>query len=676
MNKKELHLLILCLISFFSSTDQLYANEKIRERDLYRIGKQAMESDDYYTAIESFRMAIILNPSYADARLSMAEALYLLGEYSEAYKEITAAKRYTFQDKRRIIIEARILTALARYDEAIALYTDLLTRRPYDSEVNQGLGEVYAIQGRRDLADRAYNRSLEYSPGNLRVLLQLIILHDNAREKTQGENILTEALRLYPNDLHLRIQAAEHHALYDEWDEVAEHLDHARAMLQGPHDGRYRRISILNASMALRRGDPAAALAHLESIPGDEDSELLFLKARIYRDLGQESTAQGFLRLLLRQNPDDEVTRIFREAPLVQAIDGLMEFRTDAASWHINKGKRLEESYYYRQALVSYQWARKIDSTNVEHWLKYANLIRLMGFPGKYRDELYAITVELQNDSERQSSVQKYLNLLEHSEISSLAGDWGIDDPWNFPPSDWKVGVFIILEKQLFHNHEGAGMAVASHAANLLDARSEISVVNLDGGIRPGVREVSSYTEAFRTARETVDYFILLNFAETDRSFSAAATVYLGRTGEVVTQVTQLRTGQEKVKDSLNLLVQDVSSFIPMKISILDVQGDTLLLNKGRWQGIEKDASLVVLRKGAARPAVTEEGIDYPVSDYLGSVNITDISEALSEGKFIRNGEFDFISTGDEVFFLDIPEYPENTTAPDPAFRSRLLSVP
>lgn len=676
MKSRRYALLFLGFLEFYGVGAGLSALEHSRERELYRMGQEALASDYYLSALDSFRAAIHLNPSYADARLGIAKALYLLGEYLEAYKEITAAKAFALHDRRRIILEARILTALGKYDEAALLYNGILADRPYDPEANQGLGEIYAIQGKRELADRAYEKSLEYSPGNLRVLLQLVILHDRAREKTPAENALKEAMRLYPDDLHVRIQAAEHHALYDEWEKASDYLDQALAMLRGPQDGRYRRVSALNASLALRRGDPAAALAILDTMGEEDEPDILFLRARAYRDLGQEARAQAVLRLLLRLAPEDEVTRIFREAPLVQSIGGLMEYRTEAASWHVKKGKRLEEAFYYGQALAAYRRARRIDSTNIDSWLLYSNLIRLMGFPEKYRDELNAAVSELDHAPDKQAAVRERLSVLEHSENDSLAQDWGVDDPWNYPPSVWSVGVFFAPERQVLTSHDGAGAALASYFADLLDVRPEVTVVNLDGGFFPGIREAADYTEAFKTARGTVDYFVMLEFAETERSFSAAATVYLGRTGESLIRSTQLRTGQEKVFDSIGLLVRDLISAIPLRMSILAVEGDMLLADKGRWHGIDAEEPMVVLRRGAARPSISDEGIEYAETDFLGTVEILRSSESLSEGRFLRNGDFDFVSAGDEFFSIAVPENSEITSIPDPAFRSRLLSVP
>ncbi|MCK5249997.1 MAG: tetratricopeptide repeat protein, partial [Spirochaetaceae bacterium] len=254
-----------------------------------------MSEDDPYHAIDSFRSALRINPAYADARLGMAEALFLLTEYEEAARELDEARPFASDRRDLVLLEARIITAMGRYDDAVVIYKRLLTTRPHDADANRGLAEIYAIIGQRELADGAYEISLRYSPGDRRVLLQLVLLHDEAREKAPANAALQEVLRLFPDNLAVRIQAAEHYALYDEWIAAMDHLDRAKSMLNGPEDKRYPRIGLLDAELSLRKGDPASALESLNSLPDLMAPEVLYLLARAYRDLGNELQAQNVL---------------------------------------------------------------------------------------------------------------------------------------------------------------------------------------------------------------------------------------------------------------------------------------------------------------------------------------------------------------------------------------------
>ena len=655
----------------------LHAADAPDWRKLNQDGQTALDRGDYSAAIDIYRTAIRLNPSWLDARMGITEALYLLGEYADANREMALTKKLAPADTQRILLEARILVALGKYDEAITLYNSILTKRPYDGEANQGLGEIYAIQGQRELADDAYAKSLQYKPGNLRALLQLILLHDRAGEQSMAEHVVQEALTRYPDNLNVRIQAAEHYSLYGEWNMASQHLDTAMVLLNGAKDNRYRQLARLQAALALRRGDPAVAESALNSMPGANEQDVLFLKARAYRALGKEVQAQQTLELLIKMDPEDEISHLFRESPFLQTIDGLEEYRHRAAQRYIDMGKKYENSFYYRKAFDSYRIARRIDSMNPDLWLTYANLIRLMGFSQKYRDELNAAIAELDKTPAKKIKFQEKLTLLDHSASGGIDSKWGVEDPWNTETSSWKTAIFFIADKQSLPDHAGAEAALSLYFAELLDSRFEIRVINPDGGIFPGVREVDSFTEALKAARTEADYFILLEFAETSRSFGATATVFLGRTGEELARLSQLRLGENRVQDAMNQLVQGTAIHIPLKMRILKVDGTRVLLDKGRWHGLEPgDKEYTVLRKGSVRPSIVNGGLEYSPGDFLGTLTIQSVSEPLGEGVFSMSGSFNFVSAGDEVFSIAAPENIPETILPDPALRMKLLSVP
>ncbi|MCK5736588.1 MAG: tetratricopeptide repeat protein, partial [Spirochaetaceae bacterium] len=67
-------LLLFISISAYSQNDR-------DARIFYQDGSNALAEDNPYTAIEFFRTALTINPSFVDARLGMAEALFQLTEY-------------------------------------------------------------------------------------------------------------------------------------------------------------------------------------------------------------------------------------------------------------------------------------------------------------------------------------------------------------------------------------------------------------------------------------------------------------------------------------------------------------------------------------------------------------------------------------------------------------------
>ncbi len=669
-------LFFLCIVLFPVS---LAARQSPGSRELYEAGRSYLSADNPYQAIDSFRSSLRLNPSYVEARLGMAEALFLLGEYEEASAELERARPYAKGLRELVLLEARILMALGNYESSVSLYNSLLDKRPHDAEANRGLAEIYALNGQKDLAEQAYGRSLQYLPGDRRALLQLVLLHDSRRQRQKAESALSEVLRLFPDNLTVRLQAAEHYALYGDWKAALDQLARAKSMapVPGNFDPRYRRVQMLDASLSLRRGDPAAALKALENLPAVDEPDSLFLLARIHRDLGSEEQAQRYLDILAKTVVNDEIVRIFREDPLVKSSSGFESYRRDAASWHLEQGRRYENEFFYDRAFREYGRAKVIDKFSADAWMAYVDLIRKKGFPSKYTDSLNVALENISTENPQRPKLERRRELLEHSGSSGLPEAWDIVDPWAHQPLSWNVSVYYLEDAQALPYHNGSAPVLSSYFASELDADSDVSVIGDTKNSLPEVTSVADFAEASRKARGSSDYFVMLGFAETERSFHGKAEIFLARTGESLGEYNEIRTGLGRVSDTLNRLALSTAAAIPVRSSILAVRGNKVLLDRGTWHGIDAEKEWLVLRKGSGRPALTEGGISYAPRDVLGTLTILESSESLTEAEFKKTGDFDFLTTADEAFLLTVPEFSENEfSSPDPAFRTRLLSIP
>ena len=61
---------------------------------LYNKGMQFQQREDYYSAIESYREALQLNPQYGDAWYNLALCTFHLGEYDLAVSYADTAAKY------------------------------------------------------------------------------------------------------------------------------------------------------------------------------------------------------------------------------------------------------------------------------------------------------------------------------------------------------------------------------------------------------------------------------------------------------------------------------------------------------------------------------------------------------------------------------------------------------
>jgi hypothetical protein len=80
------------------------------------------------------------------------------------------------------------------------------------------------------------------------------------------------------------------------------------------------------------------------------------------------------------------------------------------------------------------------------------------------------------------------------------------------------------------------------------------------------------------------------------------------------------------------------------------------LIDKGRSDGVKDGAVFDVILKG--RTGILNEGIGlvFTPEDVVGKITIEKADEEVSAGRLTRNGFFDRISPGDEVFLIPEPE--------------------
>jgi len=648
-------------------------------RSMYFEGIEALSLDNPYSAIDFFRNALRENPAYVEARLGMAEALFQLSEYEEAAREIEQVRPFAGNRRDFRLLDARIQTALGHFDEATDIYNELISILPYDAQANSGLAELYAIDGQHELAESAFDRSLKYSPGDRRAMLQLVLLHDKARDKVSSDEIVNQALELFPDNLRVRIVAIEHFALYEEWESVAENLDRAKAIIGNSNSEHYLPLGLIEAEISLRNGDPATALRILEKMSNTDTPEVLYLLARAYRDSSMENKAQSTLSRLLAKRIDDEIARMLKEDYLMLSASGFKEQRIESASWHIKRGKAYEKEFLYRRAYHEYRRARLIDKYSPDAWIAYLEVLRKMGYMEHYADSLSAALADIPQSRPEYSVLKDRLESYKHSEKkNSLAIKWEIDDPWILNPAEWAVAVYVMPSGNSLPIHSGAQTTLGLYFADLLDFYPDVRVPTDSSGKNPTLKITGDFGQAFKESRDlNLDYFVILRFSETERTFNASADLYIARTGELYGQFNELRSGQNRVTNALHKLSDALNSTIPRLMKIEQIDGEYVLLNKGDWHGVTVGQSWIVLRGGSGRPSTEEGGISYKRDDFLGAVEISEVSEPLSEGIFEREGDFDFISLGDDVFQLPEPDTEaEGFFAPDPAFRAQLLAIP
>jgi hypothetical protein len=187
-----------------------------------------------------------------------------------------------------------------------------------------------------------------------------------------------------------------------------------------------------------------------------------------------------------------------------------------------------------------------------------------------------------------------------------------------------------------------------------------------------------SFSAAFRTAREmNADYFLVVSVSENERDISIKGELFVARTGAKAAVFNSFRTGPDRLRYASRGIVDQLSAALPFRSELLLRRQDQGLIDKGRADGVKDGIEFEVVHKG--RTGIMNEGIGllYSPEDVVGKLVIEKADEEVSAGRLTRNGFFDRITPGDEVFLVPEMKEPKGDTPlpVDPELRSLLRTL-
>jgi|ERR1044071_187554 tetratricopeptide (TPR) repeat protein len=150
-------------------------------------------------AIENYRKALEINPSYEDALRNMGFALASSGKSGEAIPYYEAALRVGPQRFEVHYALGNLLAETGRLDEAMDHYRLLLSKEPDHVDARNNLGIALAMRGRLDDAIAQFREALRYkNDPNTHNNLGNVFLQQHKPNEAIKE--YQESLRLNPND--------------------------------------------------------------------------------------------------------------------------------------------------------------------------------------------------------------------------------------------------------------------------------------------------------------------------------------------------------------------------------------------------------------------------------------------------------------------------------------------
>jgi len=617
------------------------------------LGKQKMNENDVYSSLEYYSKSIELNPRFHQSLYGMAQAYFRLAEYDAAAFYINLAKDLSKDNLQYLNLEGRINVGLGDMNKADNIFNSILKIEPYNLAARLGIAEIDLIENRYSEAEIKYFDSLSISPESKRALLSLLLLYDSMGDYAKGDEILNKLNQYYSYDPDVKLAASEHYYRSGDLERAEVNGLTLFSINSGSNE-----VRPLLAKIYLEKGESEKSVDFLEEeLRYDRNNlQLRYLLAISYRNIGRLTESLHNFDYILKNAPYDEISRLAAENI---AIEHNLEMKMKEYSlYHFNQGRKYERLFRYDRALSEYRRGLKIYPDSIEGRLDYGEIFYKRGFPGKYLDILNLLEWNGYKDEDFVSKKKQLVHLKE----DGIAENWGVDQ-FYLLKNQYSLDLYIKKpDIQSYHNLSEE--IIADYLDYELEKFDRLEQVRKPEVIK---EDIDAYKQSHNTES---DYYLIINYSETERIFSVNISIYLSRTGILMDSFTVLRAGNNKVGDAVQMGAQFVNDFFPYRGSIIDLNEYTALINLGTLDGLNIDDRFLIVRKGKARYVSEPPWYEVSDEDKLGILTVTDSDEAISEGTVENPGFFDLVNPGDEIYI--IPEDQEIELEPDYGYNQTL----
>lgn len=635
--KKYLAIVFIYFISIFS----VYSLE-LTATQLYEKGLVEQNKDNYYLASEFYMEAVKKNPVYFQAWVQLATCTYQLGEYDLALSYILNAEKFNLQDSYLQNLKGMCYLSLREYKNAEDVFNNVLKIYPNDVNARFGLAELDLLNGKISGAENKYLQALKREFSNRKALLSLAILALQNKNTALSDNYINQALRLYSGDENVHYVASILDLMKNNYSNAEKRIRIAIEI-----DPDFTKGYELLAKILFEQNKYNEAIDVCDYLLNKNRNNNLiwYIKGFSLLEKGDVENAINTWSTGLEIFEHDEIMRVALETAVNKNLPLEDPRRKTWANYHIQTAKNAERRFDSSSITYEYQRALKIDPTNVEARLAFAQMLKLNNFNELYLEQLNFITTlnEESNNSELkniQDIIEGYDSLLQNT----VAKKWNVQ-PFYLDKVRWNLGIYYIDDNFSSYHVENNRIAA--------DLISDVFAGINDTSVSTTVKKVENFGEAFREARKNkLDYFFIINIDEGSRDINFSSSMYSARTGILLKESNFYNTGNNKFSSSIRRFKNDIFSVLPIKAKIINRNGKTLLVDIGKSERIVNGAVFDIVKKDSILTASNSLGVVYQNQDILGSLTITNASEEISEGELEYKGFYDRINTLDEVVLI------------------------
>jgi tetratricopeptide (TPR) repeat protein len=616
---------------------------------LYEEGTREQLKENYYRAVELYKESLSGNPSYVKPMIGLAECYHALGQNDEALIYVVKAQRFDRNNLYLINLEGNIRTELGELNEARKLFESVLKMEPHNLDAKFGLARLDLADGRKQQAAALYEEALKSSPENIRALLSLALLYEELGESQRAVVYLEQALKFHSDDPLVYLTAGRYFYRTGDYESATEHLQTALDLKPD-----YYEVKLLLGTIRLSQKKLSESISTLKEVLSSQRPDQLHMARYAlgvaYGKTGMVEEALASFTAALGLKPEDEVARIAAENLTLKYPEETAARRAEFAQFHLEEGRRFEQMNRLDKALVEYRWSLILNPESAEARLAYANIYRMMGYPIKYLMELLLLKNHYQSrDTRVLDDIELYQSHLDESvskkwadKLKPFRNREEVFDQFAIAKSSHSLSLAALQGKSRII-HPGAAEQFSLSEKDLL-LRYDTFV------LKENELEPESFDIIFRTARESgADFFLVLGYIESERTFQVDGELYLARTGSLLKRYSVFRTGNNRIREALLRLSTQIRESFPLKGALLAREFDRGVVNLGAFQQIKKGDTFNIIKKGKLRYKSDTIGFSYDGEDVLGSFVVDRTDESLSEGIIKPVSFFDRINPGDEL---------------------------
>lgn len=693
MEKDKKIIYILAVIITMSGVQNFFSQANKSALEYFDEGLNAQNTEDWYSASESFMEAVKKNPVYSEAWFHLSQCSYQLGEYDLAISQLDECEKLSPDDNAIRNLRAMIYITQYKFDEAKEILNDILKKSPNNIDARFGLAELDLFNGRTNNAIKQYLEALKRQHDNRKALLSLAVLSAQMGRYDNALRYASDTIDYYSGEKEVHYLVAIIHSMKGDLDSAERSC---RVALEIKPE--YDKAQELLSKILFMKGqyEDVIAICNKRLEENRAQNSAWYLKGTAQKKLGDSAAAIASWDKGLSLVKDDEIMRAALETLIAEKVPLNDPRRKTWARYHIDQARQCERRYDKAGGLFEYQRALKIEPTNEEARLSYANMLKLNNLNELYLEQLLFIeqnkkalektrkrkseeksidktsdsTSKKDNEETKKPSykdtlmsdtIEAYEDLLQ----DTLAKKWGVE-PFFLDKTRWRLGVYY--ESDESHSPLAINQLHVLNNAVAADYASDIFSGIASTAVRTYPLAIKGFGDAYNKARNSsMDYFVTITLDEGERDLTLGYELYSARTGNKIGENTFYSTGNNRYTNVFRRLQLEILESLTVRGNIIAREGKTLLCDIGHSEGALSGDKFDIIKIGNITTATSQKGVLYKKENILGTFVIDEVGEEVSSGTLEYKGFYDKINIGDEIVLTKRAEEKKTDTPPAPS---------